>query len=102
MRKDAIMLRTNESTSDVDLALALENEEGTFLAQRAGQSFLVIAEKGHSIASMRAVGQVLPVPALAASDPWHITKISSSTEVTTEGVGSRDRSRREHGSLVRD
>ncbi len=96
------MLRTNQSTTDVDLALALENEEGTFLAQKAGQSFLVIAEKGHSIASMRAVGQVLPTPPPAASDPWYITKISSSTEITTEGAGSRDRSRREHGSLVRD
>jgi hypothetical protein len=94
------MLRTNQSTTDVDLALALENEEGTFLAQKAGQSFLVVAEKGHSIASMRAVGQVLPVPPPAASDPWYITKIGTSTEIN--GEGSRDRSRREHASVVRD
>jgi len=96
------MLRTNQSTTDVDLALALENEEGTFLAQKAGQSFLVIAEKGHSIASMRSIGQVLPVPPPAATDPWYITKISGATELTGEGLGSRDRSRRDHGSLVRD
>ena len=96
------MIRTNQTTTDVDLALALENEEGTFLAQKAGQSFLVIAEKGHSIASMRSIGQVLQVPPPAAADPWYITKISSSTEVTAEGPGSRDRNRREHGSLVRD
>jgi hypothetical protein len=94
------MLRTNQSTTDVDLALALENEEGTFLAQKAGQCFLVVAEKGHSIASMRAVGQVLPVPPPAASDPWYITKISNSTELT--GEGSRERGRREHGGAARD
>jgi len=94
------MLRTNQSTTDIDLALALENEEGTFLAQKAGQSFLVVAEKGHSIASMRAVGQVLPLPPPAAADPWYITKISTSTELT--GEGSRDRSRREHVGAGRD
>jgi hypothetical protein len=76
------MLRTNQSTTDVDLALALENEEGTFLAQKGGQSFVVVAEKGHSIASMRAIGQVLQVPTPAASDPWYITKIGSLTEST--------------------
>jgi hypothetical protein len=87
------MLRTNQSTTDVDLALALENEEGTFLAQKAGQSFLVVAEKGHSIASMRSIGQVLPVPPPAASDPWYVTKIGSSTDINSEGA--RDRARRE-------
>jgi len=94
------MLRTNQSTTDIDLALALENEEGTFLAQKGGQSFLVVAEKGHSIASMRAVGQVLPVPPPMASEPWFVTKISPSTEVT--GEGSRDRGRREHAGAIRD
>ena len=89
------MLRTNQSTTDIDLALGLENEEGTFLAQKGGQTFLVIAEKGHSIASMRAVGQVLPVPRPVASDPWHITKISTSTEVIGERNGAAGFSRRE-------
>lgn len=78
------MLRTNQSTTDVDLALALENEEGTFLAQKAGQSFLVVAEKGHSIASMRSVGQHAET-----SDPWFITKIGNSTDVPLEGKHSR-------------
>jgi hypothetical protein len=96
------MLRTNQSTTDVDLALALDNEEGTFLAQKAGQSFLVVAEKGHSIASMRAVGQVLAVPPPAATDPWYITKISNSTEVTMEAAGSRDRNGREHNRIGRE
>jgi hypothetical protein len=96
------MIRTNQSTTDVDLALALENEEGTFLAQKAGHSFLVVAEKGHSIASMRAVGQVLAVPPSSASDPWYITKISNAAELTAEGGGSRDRSGREASRLVRD
>jgi hypothetical protein len=87
------MLRTNQSTTDVDLALALENEEGTFLAPKAGQSFLVVAEKGHSIASMRSIGQVIAVPPPAASDPWYITKIGTSTELNSEGA--RDRTRRD-------
>jgi hypothetical protein len=95
------MLRTNQTTTDIDLALALENEEGTFLAQKAGQTFLVVAEKGHSIASMRAVGQVLPVPPPAASDPWHVTKISNSTEVIGERNGSPGYGRREH-AVARD
>jgi len=96
------MLRTNQSTTDIDLALALENEEGTFLAQKAGLSFLVVAEKGHSIASMRAVGQVLPVPPPAASDPWFITKISNSTEVSAERTGVPGYNRREHAVAGRD
>lgn len=92
------MLRTNQSATDTDLALALEDEEGTFLAQKAGQTFLVVAEKGHSIASMRAVGQVLPVPQQAASEPWYITKISNSTEVMTEPTGAPGNNRREHAA----
>ena len=89
------MLRTNQNTTDIDLALALENEEGTFLAQKGGQTFLVVAEKGHSIASMRAVGQVLPVPQPAASDPWFITKISNTTDAMNERSGY---GRREHAA----
>lgn len=96
------MLRTNQSTTDVDLALALDNEEGTFLAQKAGQSFLVVAEKGHSIASMRSVGQVLAVPPPAASDPWYITKISNSTEIGIDPAGLRDRNGRDHNRIVRE
>lgn len=90
------MLRTNQSTTDMDLALALEGEEGTFLAQKAGQTFLVVAEKGHSIASIRAVGQVLPVPQPAASEPWYITKISNSIEVNADNGGPAYR--REHAA----
>ena len=89
------MLKTNQSTTDVDLALALENEEGTFLAQKSGQAFLVVAEKGHSIASMRAMPP-------AASDPWYITKIGNSTEIAPEGSGSKDRGGREHNRTVRE
>lgn len=87
------MLRVNQNIQDEDLALALENEEGTFLAQKSGQSFLVVAERGHSIASMRSVGQTLPVPPPLASEPWFITKISNSTDVIKESSGYRERER---------
>jgi hypothetical protein len=90
------MLRVNQNVQDEDLALALENEEGTFLAQKSGLSFLVVAEKGHSIASIRSVGQVLPIQPPNANEPWFITKISNSTEVMMDGSQHRERYREAH------
>jgi hypothetical protein len=96
--KATVMLRVNQSTTDQDLALALENEHGTFLAQKGGQSFLVVAEEGHSIASLRAVGRpvVEVTPPGAGEQPWVITKISNSTEILSEASGyGRERRSRE-------
>ncbi len=89
------MLRINQTTTDQDLALALQDEHGTFLAQKGGQCFVVIAEEGHSIASLRSVGRpVVEATPTAGEQPWYITKISSSTESLGEVPGfSRDRRR---------
>ena len=90
------MLRVNQTTTDQDLALALENENGTFLAQKGGNCFLVVSEEGHSIASLRSVGKPVETAPTATDQPWYITKISNSTEVLSDQSsygGSRRRER---------
>ncbi len=90
------MLRINQTTTDQDLALALEDEHGTFLAQKGGQCFVVVAQEGHSIASLRSVGrQFVEAAPTAGEQPWFITKISNSTEALTEQPGYSREKRRE-------
>ena len=71
------MLRVNETVSNQDLARALDGEEGTFLAQRCGQSYLVTAQSGHSIKSFRPIGLPEPVNMPIGSNPaFNVTKLS--------------------------
>lgn len=62
-----------------NLAAALQDDEGTFLCQHGGQSYIVEAQSGHSIVSGPTpigprVAQ-LPQTVTANSEPWTITKI---------------------------
>jgi hypothetical protein len=69
-------MELNQPTTALDLARSLNGESGTFIAQQGGQNFLVTAAEGHSIKSLRPVGQrSQTVP--ATIEPWTITKISN-------------------------
>lgn len=62
-----------------NLAGALADDEGTFLCQHGGQTYLVEAQAGHSIASgPTPVGPRIAVPQSlnATAEPWTITKIN--------------------------
>mgnify|MGYP001104492445 CR=1 FL=1 len=76
-------LELQQSITANDLARALDNDSGTFLAQQGGQNFLVVAKEGHSIASIRPVGQrtnAIPSQPYGV-EPWTITKLSETTDV---------------------
>ena len=63
-----------------NLAGALQDDEGTFLCQHGGQSYIVEAQSGHSIVSgPTPIGprvQQLPQPMTVTAEPWTITKIN--------------------------
>lgn len=86
-----------------NLASALQDDEGTFLCQHGGQSYIVEAQSGHSIVSGPTpvgprVAQLLQ--AAQSNEPWTITKIedrpigfrSFDNSRTRETVGSSSRS----------
>lgn len=62
-----------------NLAAALQDDEGTFICQHGGQSYIVEAQAGHSISSgPTPVGPrvaQLPQTVTANAEPWTITKI---------------------------
>lgn len=62
-----------------NLAGALQDDEGTFLCQNGGQSYIVEAQAGHSISNgPTPVGPRVPQLPQAITtnpDPWIITKI---------------------------
>ncbi len=70
-------LDLNDNTVARDLAQALEGNEGTFLAQQGGQTYIAVSRKGHSIISLRPVGQRAMVPSTGQPEPWAIEKISN-------------------------
>ena len=70
-------MRINETVTTYDLAEALQGEQGTFFAQRAGQDSLITCERGHSITSFRPIGVAEPVAALPGTNqPYSLTKVS--------------------------
>lgn len=77
-------LQFGQQVTALDLAAALAGEEGTFLCQQAGQTYLVVAKQGHSIASIIPVGQRQPVFATNVTQPWSIERISNQ-EISLEG-----------------
>ncbi|HEY9013531.1 MAG TPA: hypothetical protein VIM84_00535 [Gemmatimonadales bacterium] len=91
------MLSIGQTVTDQDLARALRGERGTYLAQQSGQNYLVVAEEGHSIASIRPVGIAGERPATTArvglTEPWFITKLSDDTGKFSERgrQGQRER-----------
>ncbi len=63
----------------INLANALQDDEGTYLCQHGGQSYIVEAQHGHSITSgPTPVGPrvaQLPQNISANAEPWTITKL---------------------------
>jgi hypothetical protein len=72
-------IEVGQSVPGIDLAQLLERNEGTFLAQQGGQTYLVTAQAGHSISSLRPVGQRFAQPTTnsAGQEPWLVTKLSN-------------------------
>ncbi len=70
-------LEVGQRITALDLAQALEGQEGVFLAQQGGQAFRVEARAGHSIKSIIPVGRrfVETNPALLAQEPWTIERM---------------------------
>lgn len=85
-------LEYNQRISAFDLAEALNGEEGAFLCQQGGQSYIAISAQGHSIASLKPVGRhfnEVPGQSMGAPEAWLIEKISveqsTQTDQTTQG-----------------
>jgi len=80
------MLKFNQPFTTYDVARTLKDESGTFLVQRAGQTAVVQAREGHSIASWTPVGSIEPSAVAPGSNPpYTVTRIDES--------GSMDRER---------
>ncbi len=73
-------LEINVPVSAFDLAKATQGDQGTYLCQQGGQNFLLVTAAGHSIKSgPTPIGRrIVESPnALAAAEPWTVTKISN-------------------------
>jgi hypothetical protein len=78
-------LEINVPVSGLDLASLLEGEQGLFLCQNRGQNYITVAKAGHSIAfGPTPIGKVIQEQpsAYIGPEPWVITKISNSTELS--------------------
>jgi len=90
-------LQVNETTQALDLAEALRDNQGTFIAQQGGQNYRVVARQGHSIVSLQPFGPRLVTFASllgesqTGAQSWTITKISNAYEL---GEGEQGRSQR--------
>ncbi len=88
-------LQVNETTTALDIAEALRDQQGTFIAQQGGQNYRAVAVKGHSIISLQPFGprQVTFASLVGqnqlGAEPWTITKISNAYEL---GEGEQGRS----------
>jgi hypothetical protein len=82
-------IEVGQRTTALDLAQALEGNEGTFHCQQSGQAYVAVAKPGHSITSLRPVGRrfVEPTAATVAQEPWLIEKISNQ-EMSFEEAGT--------------
>lgn len=67
----------NQPQQTYDVAQLLQNEHGTFLVQRAGQTAIVTAQEGHSISSWTPVGTIEPSTLTVGNNPpYTCTRIS--------------------------
>ena len=76
-------LQINVPVSGLDLASLLQGEEGFFLCQNRGQTYVTVAKAGHSIAfGPTPIGRAIQEQPTAnlGPEPWVVTKISNSTE----------------------
>lgn len=74
----------NVPVSGLDLANLLEGEQGLFLSQSRGQNYITVAKPGHPIVfGPMPVGHAIPEQAPTSSpEPWVVTKISNSTDLS--------------------
>lgn len=75
-----MQLQLNEQYTGFDLPSILEGDEGTYLAQQGGQSFICVAVEGHSIKLLRPIGRrinELSVNTSNSPEQWLVTKISN-------------------------
>ncbi len=82
-------LEIGQRVTALDLAQALDGNEGTFMCQQAGQSYIAVSKPGHSITSLRPVGRrfVEPTSVAVGQEPWLVEKISSQ-EIGYENEGA--------------
>lgn len=78
------MLNIGQTTTALNLAQALRDEQGTFLCRQGNQDYITVSAHGHSIVSGPTpygppVAGVVQISSLAA-EPWFITKISNQAE----------------------
>lgn len=77
-------LEINTPVSGMDLANLLEGEQGLFLSQNRGQTYITVAAPGHPIAfGPMPIGQAIPeqIPITAVPEPWVVTKIGNSADL---------------------
>ena len=77
-------LEINTPVSGMDLANLLEGEQGLFLSQNRGQTYITVAAPGHPIAfGPMPIGQAISeqVPMTPVPEPWVVTKISNSADL---------------------
>ncbi len=78
-------LQVGERTAAIDLAIALQGEEGTFLCQQGGQSYIVVSQAGHSITSLRPVGRrFIESQPVMQQEGWTIEKVSHQPFIESE------------------
>jgi hypothetical protein len=74
----------NVPMSGLNLADLLEGEQGLFLSQNRGQTYITVAKPRQPIAfGPMPIGQAIPeqVSVTAGPEPWVVTKISSSADL---------------------
>lgn len=79
-------LQVGERTVALDLATALQGDEGTFLCQQGGQSYIAVAQHGHSITHLKPVGRrfIEAAPVSMLQESWTIEKISNTPFAESE------------------
>lgn len=71
-------IEVGQRVTALDLAQLLDDQEGTFICQQAGQSYLAVSKKGHSITSLRPIGRrfIEAAPASSGQEAWVVERIS--------------------------
>lgn len=67
----------NEVVTGTDLAQVLTENEGAFLCQQGGKSYIAVCERGHSIKSLRPVGKsyIDPASLTGGNEPWTVQRL---------------------------
>ena len=88
-------IELNQMVTGADLARLLEENEGTFLCQQSGTTYIATAQRGHSITSLRQYGRkFVEVPSQnSGPELWSVQKLSNQS-ISTEGL-DYERSQRE-------